>query len=133
MRKLNVFVSRAALSFTVVVVFSACFNLVGGNSQGNYQFILEMFGLAICLGLIDTLVSRIEFHSKLLYICFEFSLMYVCFLIFAFLGHWFGFVLKNLLLFSAAFLLFYLLLHFYDYVVLQAKAREINNKLGDRN
>ncbi len=133
MKKLNVFISRITLSFTVAVVFSACFNLAGGSFVCDCRFILEMLGLALCFGLIDTLINRIEFHSKPVYICIEFSLMYTCFLVFALLGHWFGLTIENILLFSFVFLLFYILLHFYDYAGLQAKAREINGELGKRN
>ncbi len=133
MSKLNHFITRLALTFSVAVVFSACFNLVNGNSAGDYAFILELLGLALGLGLIDTLSGRIEFHSRLAYICFELLLMYSVFLAFAYLGSWFGFTFVNILLFSAVFLLFYLLLHLYDYAVLRAKAKEINSGLNKRN
>ncbi|MBC3798132.1 DUF3021 family protein [Acetobacterium tundrae] len=122
-------VSRATLSFTLAVVFSALYNLSTNHLQCDYLFLLEILGLIVCLELIDYVFNHISFNSRILYLCTEYALMYVCFLIFSFIGHWFSFTSTNLIFFSSIFVIFFDLLHFYSYCLLKTEANNINNHL----
>lgn len=128
----NTLLFRATLSFTLAVIFSALYNLATGHPQGDYLFLLEIFGLIVCLEIIDYALSYVPFHSRIIYLCTEFTLMYVCFLIFSFWGHWFGFSPTKLILFSSTFLVMFLLLHVYYHFLLKTEAIDINNNLIKR-
>jgi hypothetical protein len=95
----------------------------------NCVFLLELLGLVISLEIIDYLLSRMEFRSKILYYCVEFLLMYLCFLAFSYLGRWFGFSAAHLLTFSGMLTGLFLLLHLYDYLLLRTEADSINQNL----
>jgi len=125
----NTLLFRATLSFTLAVIFSALYNLATGHPQGDYLFLLEIFGLIVFLEIIDYALSYVPFHSKIIYLCAEFTLMYVCFLVFSFLGHWFGFTFRKLILFSCIFLVMFLLIHVYNHFLLNTEAIDINNHL----
>jgi hypothetical protein len=128
----NTLISRAALSFMSAVIFSALYNIATGHPQGDNIFLLEMFGLIVCLEIIDYALSNVPLHSRALYLCTEFAMMYVCFLIFSFSGHWFGFTPTRLILFSSIFLVLFLLLHVYDHFLLRTEANDMNNHLVKR-
>lgn len=85
-----------------------------------------------CLEIIDYALSYVSFHSRIIYLCTEFSLMYVCFLLFSLLGHWFGFTFIKLIMFSSTFLVMFLLLHIYYHFLLKSEAININNHLIKR-
>ena len=40
----NTYISRVALTFTLAVIFTVLFNLINSNTQGDYLFLLELFG-----------------------------------------------------------------------------------------
>ncbi len=128
----NTLLFRATLSFTLAVIFSALYNLATGHPQGDYLFLLEIFGLIVCLEIIDYALSYVPFHSRIIYLCTEFALMYVCFLLFSLLGHWFGFTFIKLIMFSSTFLIMFLLLHVYCHFLLKTEAIDINNNLIKR-
>ncbi len=125
----NALVFRATLSFTLAVIFLALYNLATGQLQGDYLLLIEILGLTMCLEIIDYAVGYVSFHSRIIYLCAEFTLMYICFLLFSFLGHWFGFTFVNLIIFSGLFLVIFLLQHLYDHFLLKTEASEINNCL----
>lgn len=120
---------RATLSFTLAVIFSALYNLTTSHSHGDYLFFLELFGLIVCLEIIDYALGYIPFSSRIIYLFTEFGLMYICFLLFSLLGHWFGFTFIKVLFFSITFLAIFLLLHLYDHFLLKTQASEINDHL----
>ena len=128
----NVLVFRATLAFTLTVIFSALYNLATGYPQGDYLFLLEILGFIVFLEIIDNTLSYVSFHSRIIYQCAEFILMYVCFLIFSFLGHWFGFTFKKIIFFSSIFLIIFLLLHLYFHFLLKSESTDINNHLIKR-
>ncbi len=125
----NTLVFRATLSFTLAVIFLALYNLATGQQQGDYLLLLEILGLTMCLEFIDYAVGYIPFHSRIIYLCAEFTLMYICFLLFSLIGHWFGFTFVNLIIFSSLFLVIFSFQHIYDHFLLKTEAIEINNYL----
>lgn len=128
----NNLVSRATLTFTLAAVFTALYNLTADHPQGNYLFLIELLGFIVCLEVIDYALSYVPFPTRIIYLCAESALMYICFLIFGFFGHWFGFTTKNLVIFTITFLVMFLLLHKYDHFLLKSEATDINNKLDKR-
>lgn len=128
----NTLVFRASLSFTLAVIFSALYNLATGNTQGDYLFLLEIFGLIVFLEIIDYALTYVPFRSKVIYLCSEFSIMYICFLIFSFVGHWFGFSPAKLIFFSIVFLIMFLFMHIYHHFLIKTETRDINNHLIKR-
>lgn len=125
----NTLFFRAVLSYTSVVVLLSIIFLSHGAFLISCVFLLELLGLVISLEIIDYLLSKIEFRSRILYLCIEFSLMYLCFLAFSYLAKWFGFSIAHLLLSSGMFAGLFLLLHLYDYILLRTEADSINQKL----
>ncbi|MFA9466686.1 MAG: hypothetical protein ACERKN_20685 [Velocimicrobium sp.] len=125
----NTLVFRATLSFTLAVIFLALYNLATGQPQGDYLLLLEIFGLTMCLEIIDYAVDYVPFHSRSTYLCAEFTLMYICFLLFSLLGHWFSLTFVNLIIFSSLFLVIFSFQHIYDHFLLKKEAIEINNYL----
>ncbi len=125
----NTLVFRATLSFTLAVIFLSLYNLATGQPQCDYLLLLEIFGLTMCLEIIDYAVGYVPIHSRIIYLCVEFTLMYFCFLLFSILGHWFGLTFVNLILFSSLFLVIFSFQHMYDHFLLKTEAIEINNYL----
>lgn len=125
----NTLVFRATLSFTLAVIFLALYNLATGQTQGDYLLLLEIFGLTMCLEIIDYAMGYVPFHSRIIYLCAEFTLMYICFLLFSLLGHWFSLTFVNLIIFSSLFLVIFSFQHIYDHFLLKTEIIEINNYL----
>ena len=128
----NTYISRVALTFTLAVLFTVLFNLINGNTQGDYIFLLELFGFITFIEILDYLLTKFSFKSRLAYLSLEFTTMYIFFFAFSFWGHWFNFTGMGLILFSFIFLILFLLVHLYYYFALKSEAETINNKLIKR-
>ena len=128
----NTYISRVALTFTLAVIFTVLFNLINGNTQGDYVFLLELLGFITFIEIIDYLLTKFSFKSRVAYLSLEFTTMYICFLVFSFWGHWFNFTGVGIILFSFIFLILFLLVHLYYYFALKSEAETINNKLIKR-
>lgn len=131
-RMLNTFVARGTLTFTVAVVFVSIFNLANGQNSMEYFFLLEVLGFVACLEVLDFFFSWIPFPNRFLYVAAEFIVMYLCYLVFAFFGHWFGFSLGKLIMCSGVFLLLFVAIHLYYHLTLQRESSEINSRLQRR-
>ena len=128
----NTYISRVTLTFTLSVLFTVIFNLINRNTQGDYIFLLKLFGFIAFIEIIDYLLTKFSFKSRLAYLSLEFTTMYFCFLVFSFWGHWFNFTGVGIILFSFIFLILFLLVHLYYYFALKSEAETINNKLIKR-
>ena len=128
----NTYANRAAYSFSFAVIFVTAFKLISGNAICNLLFFIELLGLIVCIELIDYILSKFQFKSRILYLTVEFCMMYVFFFIFSYLGQWFTFSLLSQSIFSCVFFLFFLLIHLYDHIILQNEATRINSKLKKR-
>nr|WP_319487750.1 DUF3021 family protein [uncultured Caproiciproducens sp.] len=129
----NVYLSRAAAAFTASFVFTALFNMMQGNMQGNYIFSLELLGFIVVIEIIDYVMAKFQFKSQAIYFISVFTLMYLCFLAFSYFGNWFRFTIGHFFLFSLVFVILFLLLHLYYRLALKSDAANINNKLKKRN
>ena len=129
----NVYISRAAVAFTTVLIFTALFNLVQGNTRGDYIFLLELLGFIAVIEMIDYVMAKFQFKSQAMYFVFVFTLMYLCFLAFSYFGDWFRFTIGHFFLFSLVFVILFWLLHLYYRLALKSDATEINNKLKKRS
>lgn len=129
----NVYICRAALTFTAATIFTAVFNILNGNMQGDYGFLLELFGFIAILGVIEFILSKFRFRSRARYLAAEFITMYSCYLVFSYFGYWFRFTPGHILLFSFIFVMLFWLLHLYYYFTLRKEADDINGKLEKRN
>lgn len=130
---LGIYTSRAALIFSLAVIFTVLINLLRGNTQGNYVFLLELLGFVVVLEIIDYFISKLRFPSRFIYIASEFTIMYVSFLIFSYWGHWFSFHVEHLIFFTFVFLALFSLVHFYYHITLNHEAAAINRKLMKKN
>ena len=129
----NVYLSRVAAAFTAAFVFTALFNLIQGNVQGDYIFLLELLGLIVVIEIIDYVMAKFQFKSQAMYFTSVFTVMYLCFLAFSYFGNWFRFTISHFFLFSLVFVILFWLLHLYYRFALESDATEINNKLKKRN
>jgi hypothetical protein len=132
-RMLNTFVARGTLIFTAAIVLIACFNLADGYTSIQYSFILEILALIVCLEILDFTFSKAEFRRRVLYLAAEFAVMYLCYLAFAWFGHWFGFSPDKLALGSAVFVFLFAAVHLYYHFELKLESREINSRLKKKN
>jgi hypothetical protein len=131
-RALNTFVARGTLTFTVAVVFVSIYNLLFGQNSMEYFFLLEILGFVACLEVLDFFFSWIPFPNRFLYVGAEFIVMYLCYLVFAFFGHWFGFSLAKIMMGSGIFLVLFVAIHLYYHLILQRDSKEINSHLKKR-
>ncbi len=132
-RLLNTYVARGTLTFTAAVVLVAGFNLANGQIGIEYSFLLEILGFLVCLEILDFAFSKTDFHSRVLYLAVEFAAMYLCYLAFAWFGHWFGFSPDKFALGTAAFVVLFAAVHLYYHFELKWESREINRRLKKKN
>lgn len=132
-KRWNVYISRAAVAFTTVLIFTALFNLVQGNVQGDYIFPLELLGFIAVIEIIDYVMAKFQFKFQATYFASIFILMYLCFLAFSYFGNWFRFTIGHFFLFSMVFVILFWLLHLYYRFALKSDAADINNKLKKRS
>lgn len=130
---LNTYIARGTLTFTAAVVLIAGLNLASGRTTIEYSFLLEIMGFLVCLEILDFAFSKADFRSRVLYLAGEFAAMYLCYLTFAWFGHWFGFSPDKFALGTAAFVVLFAAVHLYYHFELQWESREINSRLKKKN
>lgn len=125
-------VTRAAVTFSLSVVVVAAVNLLGGHSQVEYVFLLEVLGFTAVLEGIDCLVAKLQFKTRFAYTACEFAVMYAVYLACAYLGHWFGYRPENFVICTLIFLALFVLIHWSYHMALKNDADTINRRLTEK-
>lgn len=128
----NIHVTRAAVTFSLVVAVVAAINLLGGNPQVDYVFLYEIMGMIAALEGIDCLIAKLQFRTRFAYTACEFVVMYSVYLACAYLGHWFGYRPENFILCTLVFLALFVLIHWSYHMALKNDADTINRRLTEK-
>lgn len=130
MRQLfRIYIPSAAIIYTLTMLVVAIVNLILGCPHQSNWFAVELMGFIIGSEVIDAVLSKIPFKTRIGYLIADYIAMYALLLIIAYFGFWFHFDAWHLILSTVLFALFSWLLHRYYGIALKIEADEINQKL----
>lgn len=130
---LKKYVPGLSMAFFMIIFSSCLFKIFTGDTLDGFAFyIIEVTVYLIVTAVIDEIIGQIDFKSYLSNFIGETVVLYPVTLVFAWFGHWFGFRVMNLILFTCLFLLVMALIHIYFYHMSSQDAEEINRFLRER-
>ena len=129
-RKINI--PSVCIVFTLTVLCSCVWNICNGLYLNGFAFyVLEFFGFLVVMQIAGNFISKINFKKYRHYFITEMLIYYAAMLVFAYLGKWFSFAPKNLLLVTVIFWAIGAYVHHYFRSIHKAEADEINKLLRE--
>ncbi|MBH1941730.1 DUF3021 family protein [Mobilitalea sibirica] len=122
-----------SMAFTLAILFSATITLLRGNdTTGIFASVMQMLGFVVALQIINVFISRIRFRKYYQYYLSNFFIMYAFFISVAYVFHWFGFRLENIILNTIIFIFIFTFIQHHFYKLLKKEADEINALLDNK-
>lgn len=130
---LKKYIPGLSMAFFLVVFLGCLRNLILGDSMNGFAiFVVELAGYLVITAVVDTLVGCIDFKSYLANFLCETIVLYPITLLFAWMGHWFGMRVWNIVFFTVLFLVVMMAIHIYFYYMTKQEAEKINEYLETR-
>lgn len=122
------------ISYTMAVICSSIVKVINYKDSGlSSLFLLELAGLLTIIGIVDFLITRINFKNWILPIGISFVVNYCIYLLVAYFFHWFGFRFSNILMFSLMYVAIFILLYYHTSKTMKQDEERINLLLGQKN
>ncbi|HEX3021674.1 MAG TPA: DUF3021 family protein [Lachnospiraceae bacterium] len=130
----KIYIQSISIAFTCTIVSSAILNITRGYDNSYDFFIIQLLAFLVANVVIDSLLCKTAFVNKYsTYLIVEGLIIYVVFMLVAYLFHWFDFRLENTIRNTMIFLVIYAAIQYHFYKLYQQEADQINQMLKDRD